>query len=298
MAPSDRRPRWRRAVYAQRPEMTNGCRVVLLYLADNMNAKGVVSTPRNSVADALGVQPQRITEAIQLGRRLGFLDIVKRARQHVTAVYQATIPADPEVRHGVPLTTQSEVRQGAPLPADPEVRHGVPLTADPEVRKTGGHRGTAGRTPNDAPEVRHSPTPSSGYEPQTTSPPADPTSKDAVMTGSGSTEPQAPSSPDDGDGHDDADRAPEPLASLPSESRGTVTDAPLPQSETQPHQEPPEQDPNWAGQIRCPHGVLSGAEVDAWAGGPYCPQCEHEAALNVLDASGIVAERLSDRRTA
>lgn len=119
MTPPDRRPRFRRAVYAPRADMTNGCRVLLLRLADDMNRNGVVSIPRSKLAEEFGVAPARITENITLAKRLGFLGTVRRGRPGVTAVYQGQIPA-PEVRPGVP---SDMVRK----PGGDLVRDGVPL---------------------------------------------------------------------------------------------------------------------------------------------------------------------------
>ena len=99
----DRRPKFRRAVYARRPGMTDGCRVLLLRLLDDMNSKGIVSVPRSRLATELGVPPARVSERIRLARQLGFLDTVRRARPRVTAVYAATIPPDWEVRISTPL---------------------------------------------------------------------------------------------------------------------------------------------------------------------------------------------------
>lgn len=131
--------KWRAAVYAPRKGMTNGCRVLLLRLSDDMNAKRLVSIPRQVLADDLGVAPARITEHIKLARRLGFLDIVQRARQHVTATYAGTIPPS-EVRHSVPLESDSEVRQSRPLGGTPQ------------------------RTSGDTPEVRSAPHPRIGTD--------------------------------------------------------------------------------------------------------------------------------------
>jgi hypothetical protein len=88
----DRRPRFRAAVYAGRSGMTDGCRVLLLRLADDMDADGYVSIPRTKLAAQLGVAPARISERVKLARSLGFLDIAEPPRPRVTAVYQATIP--------------------------------------------------------------------------------------------------------------------------------------------------------------------------------------------------------------
>lgn len=114
----DRRLRFRSAVYAPRSQMTNGCRVLLLRLADDMNRNGVVSIPRAKLAAEFGVAPARITENIALAKGLGFLGTVRRGRPGVTAVYQGQIPA-PEVRQGVPSDMVRKpggdfVRQGVP----------------------------------------------------------------------------------------------------------------------------------------------------------------------------------------
>ncbi len=95
---SDIRRRWRGAIYIKRPEMTNGCRVLLLRLSDDMGATGKVSIPRTRLAAELGVAPARITEQMKLAKRLGFIDTVRRARPGTTAVYAATVPPPPGVR--------------------------------------------------------------------------------------------------------------------------------------------------------------------------------------------------------
>ncbi|MCH1867077.1 hypothetical protein [Nocardioides sp. CFH 31398] len=118
MSAPDRRPRFRAAVYAEREGMTNGCRVLLLRLADSMNARGIVSVPRAQLADEFGVHTSGITERIKLARDLGFLDIVRRGRPGVTAVYQGLIPAS-MVRQSAPPSMVRKpggdmVRQSAP----------------------------------------------------------------------------------------------------------------------------------------------------------------------------------------
>jgi hypothetical protein len=118
MSARDRRPRFRAAVYAPREGMTNGCRVLLLRLADDMNVNGVVSIPRSKLATEFGVAPARITENITLAKSLGFLGIVRRGRPGVTAVYQGQIPAPDMVRkpgHDLvrPGVPQNEVQRYA-----------------------------------------------------------------------------------------------------------------------------------------------------------------------------------------
>jgi hypothetical protein len=110
--------------------MTDGCRVLLLRLADGMNADGIVSIPRSRLAADLGVAPARVSERIKLARSLGFLDLVRRARPKVTAVYQATIPPAARGTGSVPLASDSEVRP----PVTVRGTDAVPLDGGPEVR--------------------------------------------------------------------------------------------------------------------------------------------------------------------
>jgi hypothetical protein len=117
-------------VYAGRPGMTDGCRVLLLRLLDDMNANGVVSVPRSTLATDLGVAPARISERIKLARALGYLDIVRRARPKVTAVYQATIPDVGRGTDAVPHVNGSEVRP----PVSITGTDAVPLRPPSEVR--------------------------------------------------------------------------------------------------------------------------------------------------------------------
>lgn len=107
-------------MFAPRRGMTNGCRVLLLWLLRTtvpgksgqraMNANGIVSVPRSKLAADLGVDPARVTEHIRLARRLGLLDVVRRGRHGVTAVYQATIPPSPDGAENAPCIPG---RQGA-----------------------------------------------------------------------------------------------------------------------------------------------------------------------------------------
>lgn len=118
--------KWRKAVYAEREGMTNGCRVLLLRLSDDMDASRIVSIPRSVLADDLGVAPARITEGIKKARALGFLDIVQRGRPGITATYKGTIPnavvTSDENEDGTPERTSTWYAR-----ADHEgVRQGVP----------------------------------------------------------------------------------------------------------------------------------------------------------------------------
>lgn len=112
MSAPDRRPRFRAAVYRGRPGLHATTKVLLLRLADDMNYKGIVSVPRTRLAADLGVPTARITEGVRNARECGYLDIVRRARPMVTAVYQATIPAVSEVRPPVPHRGTDSVPPG------------------------------------------------------------------------------------------------------------------------------------------------------------------------------------------
>lgn len=119
---STRVMKWRKAVYAERPDMTNGCRVLLLRLSDDMDSHRKVSVPRSILATDLGVAPARITEWIAKAKSLGFLDVVRRGRPGVTAVYAGTMPPH-VVRPSVPSETPGD---GTPEPTKHVVRPGVP----------------------------------------------------------------------------------------------------------------------------------------------------------------------------
>lgn len=115
---SDRVMRFRRGVYANRKRITPGCQVLLLRLADSMDAKAIVSVPRSTLAEEFACPPVRITEWINQAKAAGFLDTVRRGRPGVTAVYQG-LYVGRLVREGVPPL-------GTPQPTNQEVREGVP----------------------------------------------------------------------------------------------------------------------------------------------------------------------------
>src|SRR4051794_21166078 len=106
--------------------MTDGCRVLLLRLADSMDPDGYVSIPRTKLAAQLGVAPARVSERIKLARALGFLDIAEQARPRVTAVYQGMLPDAARGTGAVPLETDSEVQP----PVTVRGTESVPLSAE------------------------------------------------------------------------------------------------------------------------------------------------------------------------
>lgn len=140
--------RFRRGVYLNRGRITPGCQVLLLRLSEDMSANAKVSIPRSRLAEEFGCAPARITEWIGQAKEAGFLDVVKRARPGVTAVYQGLYVA-PEVREGVP---QSEVRKTGPH----EVREGVPLSDVQRYARAVPQEVQAERESERSPSVPHS----------------------------------------------------------------------------------------------------------------------------------------------
>ena len=85
---------WKALVYRHRgPGVSNGVRVLCLYLADNMRPNRTVSVPRSTIARDLGISASEVTQRIKAARDAGLLDTVVQARPHVTAVYQGLFPA-------------------------------------------------------------------------------------------------------------------------------------------------------------------------------------------------------------
>ncbi len=116
---SDRVMRFRRGVYAGRRHITAGCQVLLLRLSDDMSASAIVSVPRSTLAEDLNCPPSRITEWISEAKAAGFLDVVRRARPKVTAVYQG-LYVDPKRYAAADLRGTDHLSSG-------EVRPAVPL---------------------------------------------------------------------------------------------------------------------------------------------------------------------------
>ncbi len=114
--------------------LTNGCRLLLLRISDDMSETCIVSVPRSVLADHLGVAPARITEWIRTATVFGLLDSVRRGRPGVTAVYQGLVPSA-GVRRGVPSERYARADQA-------EVHHGVPTETPLRYAPGGSHEGT------------------------------------------------------------------------------------------------------------------------------------------------------------
>lgn len=116
--------RFRKGIYLNHGNATPAVQVLLLRLSEDMSANAIVSIPRSRLAEEFGCDPARITERMNAARKAGYLDIVRRARPHVTAVYQGLYVDRPGVRSTAPHSPDPEVRSQAP----DGVRSGAPLT--------------------------------------------------------------------------------------------------------------------------------------------------------------------------
>lgn len=106
----------------------------------------------------------------------------------------------------------------------------------------------------------------------------------STVTDNPTASPACASLPADRSGNDRASQAPNSLSSLPSESWGTVTDAPLPPSETQPHLEPPPTGRSDA------HNNLTECPACAGARGePAVPGCQTPDVHAVGDRAGVLS---------
>ena len=115
---SDRVVKFRRGVY-QHPEISLGCKLLLIRLSDSMSAAAKVSVPRSVLAADLNVAPARISEWVKQAKDARFLSTVRRARPGVTAVYQGlfvgteSVPS-PEADRGTDFLTSQGTETGPP----------------------------------------------------------------------------------------------------------------------------------------------------------------------------------------
>jgi hypothetical protein len=99
--------------------VTNGCRLLLLRLSDDMNANAITQVSRTALAQHLGVAPARVTEWVRVAHRFGLLDTVRRGQPGITAVYQGLVPPPGLVLPGVPSTRYARADQAVVLPGVP-----------------------------------------------------------------------------------------------------------------------------------------------------------------------------------
>jgi hypothetical protein len=143
VAKGNRRSRWETLVMRYRAAgMTGELRALLIVLARHMDANGYVSVPQSRIAEMFGVPRTRIIERIKRAKDLGLLDTVQSGRPGVTAVYQATLPA--ELAGASPRTMRGPIgrrtTQGIELGTSGRTKEGTSGRTKPD-----GQLGTSGR---------------------------------------------------------------------------------------------------------------------------------------------------------
>lgn len=98
---------WRRRVYRSR-SITDGVRVVLLFLADRMSADCKVSVPRKDIAASLGVSERRISERVSAAHAAGLLDTVSPGYRGHLPVYIGIFGPTERVRESVTLNDPTD----------------------------------------------------------------------------------------------------------------------------------------------------------------------------------------------
>jgi hypothetical protein len=144
-----------RAEVARSPRLSNAARVLLLVLADHMDAKRRVSVPRSRLARQIGRHPQRVAERIKQAREAGLLDVVSPGYRGHTAVYVGLFP-DAEARKRTEPQYAKGPRDRYALAPDC-VPHGqyTTTTADPFLAGADRHVGSEEEpTTGDAVNVR------------------------------------------------------------------------------------------------------------------------------------------------
>ncbi len=85
------RDRWRREVL-RTSAVTDSCKLLLVVIADEMNADGYISITRPELCRRLDRSDRRIAERIQQAVEARLLDRVQRGQKGRTAVYRAMLP--------------------------------------------------------------------------------------------------------------------------------------------------------------------------------------------------------------
>jgi hypothetical protein len=125
-------------------------RVLLLWLADRMDANRKVRVPREEVAEALGLSSRRVAERVRDAREAGLLTVVTRGQKGRTAVYQGTYSMTPvghpdEAFSMSPTSTLMHDPRGSrcnPVQHDPRGSHPYNGTAvDQDLRDVGNDEG-------------------------------------------------------------------------------------------------------------------------------------------------------------
>jgi hypothetical protein len=80
------------------PSVSAEVKVFLLFLAHyEMDAKGVISVPRDVLAERTRCHPSKVTEKLKSAIDAGLLKLVVRGQKYRTSVYSAVVPDSPQV---------------------------------------------------------------------------------------------------------------------------------------------------------------------------------------------------------
>lgn len=127
--------RWRREVFRS-PAIGDGTRVLLLHMADHMDARGYVSIPRAQLAAAIARNERRVAERLQEAVAARLLDTVQRGRPGTTAVYVALLGPAVTTPVKVARADRKWDREGA-KGADVRMRRIAAPIRGADVRTTG-----------------------------------------------------------------------------------------------------------------------------------------------------------------
>ena len=99
------RSRWLPKVYLA--PVSDGTKLLLVLLAEDMREDGYVSVPRDELARRLGRHPGKVSARLKEAVEARLLDRVVPGHKGTTAVYRALLPNAQSVPHGGDATTKS-----------------------------------------------------------------------------------------------------------------------------------------------------------------------------------------------
>lgn len=143
MNPDSLRDRWRVEVFRS-AAINDGTRVLLLALAEGMDGRGYVSTPRLTLALRVGKSERKVSQRLQEAVAARLLDRVQRGHKGTTATYRALLPDAVRVTTTGTLTDAKGCRVHAPFKGDPgvpamhaqRVNPGGPTSSKPDHQNT------------------------------------------------------------------------------------------------------------------------------------------------------------------
>ena len=119
---------WRRTVYRHHG-IKDTTRVLLLWLADQMDANRTVCLPRERMAEGLGISTRRVDDRMKAAREADLLVVVTRGQKGRTAKYQGTFSATPVCRP----ENEFSARTTSALMRDPRMSPRNPVQRDPRM---------------------------------------------------------------------------------------------------------------------------------------------------------------------